>query len=92
MEEPKEVRTDSKTSCADLQEVSSSGREGTKASLLEWQCVDFMQAEEKELCKKLPPIFLLYCIKKEMRNPILPQFKKCCRLSVAWCGYRARWH
>lgn len=70
MKEP--IRTDSKTSCADLQKVSSSGREGTKASLLEWQCVDFMQAEEKELCKKMPPIFLLYCIKKRCENPFFP--------------------
>lgn len=53
-----------KSDSATLQKESYNGTEGTKASLLEWQCVDFMQAEKiKELSKQLPPIFLPNCIK-----------------------------
>lgn len=92
MEEPKVVRTDSKTSYADLQKVSSSGREGAKASLLEWQRIDFVQAEEKESRKKLLPIFLHYCIKKRCETPFFPSSRSAVGLSVAWCGYRPRWH
>lgn len=67
MEEPKEVRTESWTGYADLQKVPSSRREGTQAIPLEWHRVDFMPAEEKELCKKLPPIFLPYPIKRDVK-------------------------
>lgn len=38
-----------KTDNATLRKESSNGREGPKTSLLEWQCVDFTQAEKKEL-------------------------------------------
>jgi len=48
VEEPKEVKNRLQNCYADLQKVSSHGREGAKASLLQWQCMDFTQAEEEE--------------------------------------------
>lgn len=72
MEEPKELRTNSKSSSADLQNVSSSGKGGMKARFLERQCVDFMQSDEKELHKELLPVFLPCCVKKRCKSPVSP--------------------
>lgn len=72
MKEPKELKTNSRCSSADLQKVSSSGRGGMKTIFLERQCVDFMQTDEKELYKKLLPIFLPCYIKKRCKSPIFP--------------------
>lgn len=67
MEEPKEVRTDSKTSCADLHEVSSSGREGTKASLLEWQCVTSCKLKKKNCVKSCLQYFYSIVLKRDVK-------------------------
>lgn len=72
MGEAKELRTNSKSSSADLQKVSSSGRGGMKAKVLERQCVDFMQSGEKEFYIKLFLIFLPCCIKKTCKCPFFP--------------------
>lgn len=77
------------------QKVSSNGTEGTKASLLGWQYMDFMNSEKKKEKKKKncahSSLQYFYPIVLECQTPFFPCTKSA-RLSVAWCRYRPRGH